>query len=166
VREINLVNSTPKLIVTGPPCSIRRATEADAPVIEALYREFVADGDIHVLPGHIAALAESSTSFLLVAKIDDTVYGTALLTLCPDVMYGTQPFGVIENIVVTQSRRGGGIGRSLLGQIEQIAAHHDCTKLMLLSDRTRRDAHVFFQRCGFSGETKRAFVKYRRQFTG
>ena len=163
---MNLVNPIQKTIVTGPPCSIRRATEADAPAIESLYRELVSDGDIHVLPGHIAALAESSTSFLLVAKIDDTVYGTALLTLCPDVMYGTQPFGVIENIVVTQSKRVRGIGRSLLGQIEQIAAHHDCTKVMLLSDRTRRDAHVFFQKCGFSGETKRAFVKYRRQFTG
>lgn len=161
---MNLVNPARKTIVTEPPCSVRRAAEADAPAIEALYRELVADGHIQVLPGHIAALAESSTTFLLVAKVEGTVYGTALLTLCPDVMYGTQPFGVIENIVVTQARRGNGIGRSLLSQIEQIAAHHDCSKLMLLSSRTRRDAHVFFQRCGFNGETKRAFMKYRRQF--
>jgi N-acetylglutamate synthase-like GNAT family acetyltransferase len=158
------VSSVSKLLLAGLPCSIRRATEADGPAIEALYRELVSDGQIQVLPGHIAALAESSTSFLLVAKIDDTVYGTALLTLCSDVMYGTQPFGVIENVVVAPAKRGRGIGRSLLLQIEQIAAHHDCSKLMLLSNRTRRDAHVFFQRRGFNGETKRAFVKYRRQF--
>jgi GNAT superfamily N-acetyltransferase len=117
-----------------------------------------------VLPGHIAALAESNTTFLLVAKIDDAVYGTALLTLCPDVMYGTQPFGVIENVVVAPAKRGRGIGRSLLQQIEQIAAHHDCTRLMLHTNRTRREAHVFFTRCGFSGETKRAFVRNSRQF--
>jgi len=158
------VNSDPKSLLAGPPCSIRRASAADAPAIETLYRELVSDGDIQVRPEHIAALAESSTSFLLVAKIDDTVHGTALLTLCPDVMYGTQPFGVIENVVVAPAKRVRGIGRSLLQQIEQIAAHHDCSKLMLLSNRTRRDAHVFFQRCGFNGETKRAFVKYRRQF--
>jgi N-acetylglutamate synthase-like GNAT family acetyltransferase len=157
------MNSAPKLL-SKTACSIRRAAEADAPAIEALYRDLVADGHVQVQPGHIAALAESSTSFLLVAKIEGTVYGTALLTLCPDVMYGTQPFGVIENVIVAQAKRGTGIGRSLLKQIEQIAAHHDCSKLMLLSSRTRRDSHVFFQRCGFNGETKRAFVKYRRQF--
>ncbi|EDY18160.1 GCN5-related N-acetyltransferase [Chthoniobacter flavus Ellin428] len=158
------MNSAPKPLLAGPPCSIRRATGADAPAIEALYRELVSDGDIQVLPEHLAALAESSTSFLLVAKIDDTVHGTALLTLCPDVMYGTQSFGVIENVVVAPAKRGRGLGRSLLLQIEQIATHHGCSKLMLLSNRTRRDAHVFFGKCGFNGETKRAFVKYRRQF--
>ncbi len=162
---MNLVNTAaPKPILAGPPCSIRRATGSDAPAIEALYRELVSDGHIQVLPEHVSALSESSTSFLLVAKIEDTVYGTALLTLCPDVMYGTQPFGVIENVVVAPAMRGRGLGRSLVLQIEQIAAHHDCSKLMLLSNRTRRDAHVFFQRGGFNGETKRAFVKYRRQF--
>ncbi len=160
-----LVNPDPKPLLAGPPCSIRRASGADAPAVEALYRELVADGDIQVLPEHISELAESSTTFLLVAKIDDTVHGTALLTLCPDVMYGRQPFGVIENIVVAPAKRGHGLGRSLLQQIEQIAAHHDCSKLMLLSNRTRRDAHLFFGKCGFNGETKRAFVKYRRQFT-
>lgn len=158
-----LVNSAPKPLLAGPPCSIRRATQADAPAIEALYRELVSDGDVQVLPEHIAALAESSTSFLLVAKVDDIVYGTALLTLCPDVMFGAQPFGVIENIVVAPGMRGRGLGRSLLLQIEQIAEHHDCSKLMLMSNRTRRDTNVFFQRRGFNGETKRAFVKYRRQ---
>jgi len=162
---MNLVNPAPKIIVAaGPPCSIRRATEADAPAIEALYRELVSDGHIQVLPSHVAALAESNTTFLLVAKIDDAVYGTALFTLCPDVMYGTQPFGVIENVVVAPAKRGRGVGRSLLQQIEQIAAHHECTKLMLHTHRTRRDSHVFFTRCGFSGETKRAFVRNSRQF--
>src|SRR5687768_16070190 len=35
------------------------------------------------------------------------VCATALLTICPDAMYRTQPFGVVENLVVTQDLRAG-----------------------------------------------------------
>jgi N-acetylglutamate synthase-like GNAT family acetyltransferase len=143
---------------------IRRAEAADGSAIEGLYRELVADPMLRVTPDQIAALARTPTSILLVAEIDGSVCATALLTICPDAMYGSQPFGVIENIVVTQARRGCGIGRRLLAHMEQVAVEHACTKLMLLSNSARQDAHAFFQQCGFAGETKRAFVKYRRQF--
>lgn len=80
-------------------------------------------------------------------------------------MYRSQPFGVVENVVVTQAMRGRGIGRLLLSRVEQLAVANDCTKLMLLSSTSREAAHSFFRRCGFAGDTKHAFVKYRRQFT-
>lgn len=146
-------------------CIIRRAEPADASAIEDLYRELVSDPLIRVLPKQLAALSVSSASFLLVAEIDDTVCATALLTICPDAMYRTQPFGVVENVIVTDAMRGRGIGRRLLSHVEQLASTHNCTKLMLLSSATREAAHAFFRRCGFSSETKNAFVKYRRQFT-
>jgi len=96
------------------PCAIRRATADDAPAIESLYRELVSDSLIRVLPEQIAALSEASVSFLLVAESLGIVCGTALLTVCPDAMYQTQPFGVVENVIVTLAQRGGGIGRLLL----------------------------------------------------
>ncbi|MEP6667719.1 MAG: GNAT family N-acetyltransferase [Chthoniobacter sp.] len=132
--------------------------------MESLYRELVSDPNIHVLPEQIAAMAASPHSLLLVAEIDALVCATVLLILCPDAMYGTQPFGVIENIVVTPQMRGWGLGRLLLGQVERLAADHHCTKLMLLSSHTRHEAHAFFKRCGFDSDTKHAFVKYRRDF--
>lgn len=147
------------------PCTIRRAAADDAPAIECLYRELVSDSLVCVLPEQIVALSGSPTSFLLIAESDGIGCGTALLTVCPDVMYGQQPFGVIENIVVAQASRGRGFGRCLLGHIEQLAIANHCTKLMLLSSRTRETAHSFFRSCGFASDTKRAFVKYRRQFT-
>jgi GNAT superfamily N-acetyltransferase len=48
--------------------------------------------------------------------------------------------------------------------IEAFCAAQGCTKIMLLSARQREDAHRFFERCGFQGDSKRGFVKYRRQF--
>lgn len=143
--------------------TIRRAAAQDAPAIERLYRELVSDPHVHVDPGQVAALSESPANVLLVAEADGVICATALLTVCADVMYRTQPFGVVENVIVAESMRGRGIGRRLLARVEQMAAA-DCTKLMLLSAASRQDAHVFFQQCGFNGDAKRGFVKYRRQF--
>lgn len=154
---------TPK---PSPSCLVRRAAAGDTRGIELLYRDLVADPMIRVQPEQITHLATSSTSFLLVAidEVDQTLCATALLTICSDVMYGTQPFGVVENIVVSQSMRGRGVGRLLLEVVEGLAGTHRCTKLMLLSSRARVDAHGFFRRCGFTSDAKLGFVKYRRQF--
>jgi GNAT superfamily N-acetyltransferase len=79
-------------------------------------------------------------------------------------MYRTQPFGVVENVIVRRDRRGRGVGRALLAQVEQLARAQDCTKLMLMSAVDRTEAHAFFRRCGFASDRKQAFVKYRREF--
>lgn len=146
------------------PFVIRRAVADDAPAIESLYRELVADALVCVLPEQVAALHDSSNSFLLVGEVEDRVCATALLTLCADAMYRAQPFGVVENVVVTQAMRGRGFGRLLLRHVEDLAGTFDCTKLLLLSSAAREGAHAFFRCCGFAGDTKHAFVKYRSQF--
>ena len=143
---------------------VRRALGDDAPAIKSLYGELVADPQIEVFPEQIAALSETRTSFLLVAERDGAVCGTVLLTICPASMYRTQPFGVVENIVVAQAQRGRGTGRLLLAHVERLAQDHHCTKLMLMSGSKREAAHCFFRSCGFSSDTKHAFVKYRSQF--
>jgi N-acetylglutamate synthase-like GNAT family acetyltransferase len=130
-----------------------------------MYRELIDDSCVRVLPEQIAALADTPGSFLLVAEARGLVCATALLTICADVMYQLQPFGVVENVVVTRAMRGQGLGKRLLDEIEQLATTQDCTKLMLLSSIHRHEAHAFFHRRGFTGDTKNAFVKYRSQFS-
>ena len=153
------------MISEPSPCVIRQAAMEDALAIESLYRELISDPLIFVLPDQIAALSQSETSFLLVAESANVVRGTALLTLCPDVRYRTQPFGVVENVIVSENSRGHGIGRLLLAHVERLALTHDCTKLMLLSSASRSSAHAFFRSCGFTSDTKYGFVKYRSRFT-
>jgi GNAT superfamily N-acetyltransferase len=92
------------------------------------------------------------------------VCGTVLLTLCLDAMYGDQPYGVLENVVVAEARRRHGIGRQLMAHVEELCRRHDCSKMMLLSAASRAPAHQFFERHGFSAANKRGFVKYRSQF--
>lgn len=141
--------------------SVRRARASDAAAIEALYRVLVAgDANIAVDPAHLAALETDRYSQIWVIELDGAVCGTAFLGICRDAMYGDQPLGVVENVVVAPSARGRGAGRALLTELERAARDARCTKLMLLSSSARHEAHAFFSHLGYDGERKRGFVKY------
>jgi GNAT superfamily N-acetyltransferase len=101
----------------------------------------------------------------MVCEVDGRVRGTVLVCVCADAMYGGQPFSVVENLVVDQECRGHEIGKALLREVERFCLSRNCSKMMLLSSASRVDAHRFFEQVGFRGDRKRAFVKYRSQFS-
>jgi N-acetylglutamate synthase-like GNAT family acetyltransferase len=140
---------------------LRRARSADAPALTALYQHLVpGDPDIRVDPAQLAELEHDPDNVVIVAELDATVRATAALTICRDVMYGAQPYGVVENVVVDAAHHGRGPGRAVLAEVEAVARTRACTKLMLLSAAARTGAHAFFARCGFDGTAKRGFVNY------
>jgi N-acetylglutamate synthase-like GNAT family acetyltransferase len=143
---------------------IREAQATDAAVIAALYRSLVQDVHINVRPERLQAIAADANTYLFVGEVDGVVCGTLLLTIGLDAMYGSQPFGVVENVVVSETRRSTGIGSRLMEHVEAVCREHDCSKIMLLSAAARVQAHRFFERHGFASAGKRGFVKYRRQF--
>lgn len=144
--------------------TIRPACAGDAADLERLYRQLTGDTDVQVLPERIRQLAADPNTRLLVAESAEKVCGTVLITLCQDVMYGKQPFAVLENLVVCETQRGRGVGQQLLAAGEALCLPADCSKMMLLSSSQRHDAHRFFERSGFKGDSKRGFVRYRSQF--
>jgi N-acetylglutamate synthase-like GNAT family acetyltransferase len=146
---------------------VRRAQRRDAQTIEGLYRLLVpGDGNISVAPDRVTALENDPNNHLIVVEVGGLVSGSAFLTICLDPMYGFQPYGVIENVIVMPAARGQGLGAALMASLEQRARAARCTKLMLLSTSTRLDAHAFFVRTGFDGELKRGFVKYLNRSAG
>lgn len=143
--------------------AIRSAVPADAEEIAALYRQLLGSAAVTVLPERIAQIARDENTALFVAERAGGLCATALVSLCADVMYGFQPYAVIENFVVEESVRSSGIGTALMHRVEEFCLGADCSKIMLLSGVDRAAAHGFFERVGFSGTSKRAFVKYRRE---
>jgi N-acetylglutamate synthase-like GNAT family acetyltransferase len=143
---------------------IRRASHRDAAAIRSLYGQLVSNPGVSISPEHLARLSESEHHFVLVAEQGGQVCGTALLSLCEDVMFGTQPFAVVENVIVDQIVRSQGIGAALLREVEARCRHANCSKIMLLSSSQRTEAHKFFERQGFASTSKRGFVKYSRSF--
>jgi GNAT superfamily N-acetyltransferase len=140
---------------------VRRAQPTDAPALQALYEILVpGDKNIAVDPAHLAHLQIDPDNHLLVVDAAATVCGTAFLTVCRDPMYGDEPFGVVENVIVLPAARQLGAGRALMDDVERVARAARCTKLMLLSAASRIDAHAFFAHLGYDGARKRGFVKY------
>ena len=141
-------------------CIFREAQPTDAADIQRLYLELVQDSNIRVSSESIRAIVNDEFNILVVGERSGTVVATAFMTICRDVMYGDQPFAVVENVVVTQSERGNGIGSALMDWLKLKAKSLRCTKIMLLSSSKRTEAHSFFERCGYSSELKRGFVNY------
>ncbi|XAH25024.1 GNAT family N-acetyltransferase [Xylophilus sp. GW821-FHT01B05] len=143
---------------------VRRAVPGDAQAIAGLYRELVDNPAVSVLPQRIAEVSLDPRTALWVCEWQAQVCGTALVSLCADVMFQSQPFAVVENVVVAAAARGQGVGAALLRCVEAFCLASDCSKIMLLSSSQRQDAHRFFERAGFAGSAKRGFVKYRSAF--
>jgi N-acetylglutamate synthase-like GNAT family acetyltransferase len=134
---------------------VRNAIGADAGAIQALYRELVpGDAAITVPPDRLARIAEDPNTLLLVAETGGCVQASALITFCIDAMYREQPYGLVENVIVTASARSTGIGRALMAAIDAVAVDRDCSKLMPLSNSKRLKAHDFFSKCGFDGAVR------------
>lgn len=143
---------------------IRLAKPTDSKRIAELYGQLVNNPQVNVLPERVAKVSADPNTGLFVCEYKGAVEGTALVSLCADVMFGFQPFAVVENIVVSEAHRGQGLGASLLRHIEAFCLSKDCSKIMLVSAVRREDAHRFFEKSGFTGSSKLGFVKYRRQF--
>ena len=143
---------------------VRVAERVDAAALQSLYRQLTGDDNVNVTEFQIQVIEEDTRTRLLVCEIDGTVRATVLVSLCLDVMYASQPFAVVENLVVDQGYRGNGIGQALLHEVEQFCLSRNCSKMMLLSSVSRANAHRFFEHVGFRGDRKRGFVKYRSQF--
>ncbi|KKB61185.1 GCN5 family acetyltransferase [Robbsia andropogonis] len=143
---------------------VRSADIGDAMSIQSLYRQLVDDEKVNVSEQQLQEIGDDSRAQLFVCEVDDTVCGTVLVSLCLDVMYGQQPFAVVENFVVDTACRGRGIGRTLFREAENFCRTRNASKIMLLSSISRESAHRFFEGVGFRTDFKRGFVKYRSQF--
>ena len=106
---------------------VRPARVADTAAIHALYQVLVpGDPNIHVSAERIAQIAQDPHNTLLVVEMAGDVCGTAFLTICLDPMYGFQPYGVVENVIVSESARGQGAGRALSSALDEIARAARC----------------------------------------
>jgi len=143
---------------------VRHAFPLEAGRIQQLYGLLVSNPDVQVRPEDIAALSVDKAA-LFVCVANSIVVATALVCLCANVMFRTQPFAVVENVVVDPAWRGQGVGSKLFSFLETFCRARDCSKIMLLSTSVREDAHRFFAHVGYDSLAKRGFVKYRSQFS-
>lgn len=95
---------------------------------------------------------------VLGAEINDTLAGTCTLNICQNLSWSGRPYGILENVLVTQSQRSKGIGKALLKTAETFAEQANCYKLALMTGSKRESTLNFYERAGFTGN-KTGFQK-------
>ncbi|OGG66343.1 hypothetical protein A3D71_00175 [Candidatus Kaiserbacteria bacterium RIFCSPHIGHO2_02_FULL_55_20] len=126
---------------------IVRLTEADTKTseqIHTLIRQL--DGQKSCTPEHLQKLVESPTAELWVAREGTEIVGMATLTLA------TRISGLsarMDDVVVDESQRGKGVGRSLCEKIIERARARGARSLHLTSRPSREAANKLYQKLGF-----------------
>jgi GNAT superfamily N-acetyltransferase len=144
--------------MTGKGIIFRKAREADLPAIVAL----IADDELGRLreePGPplpqpywaaFRAIEKDSNQLLAVAADErDRVVGTLHLTFIPGIARKGALRGQIEAVRIAESHRGSGLGKDFFEWAIEECRARGCSLVQLTTDKTRPDAHRFYERLGF-----------------
>ena len=95
-----------------------------------------------------AAVAQGGNE-LLVAELDGEVVGCLQLTIIPGLSRMGMTRGQLEGVRVSSTYRGRRIGETLVEAAVDRARERGCRVVQLTTDRSRVDAHRFYERLGF-----------------
>lgn len=137
--------------------TLRAATAADLPRIV----ELLADdplGSTRESPGvplasaYTTAFAEITAQAgngIIVADADGEVVGCLQLTIVPGLSRLGAKRAFVEGVRVAVKYRSHGIGELLVREAIERARRSSCSLVQLTTDRSRTDAHRFYERLGF-----------------
>lgn len=104
------------------------------------------------------SILASPALHLFVLDIAGDIVATTYLNVIPNLTRSASPYAVIENVVVDAAHRGAGLGRQIMAGTVQAAWDAGCYKVMLMTGSRDPATHGFYRACGFSGDTKTAYV--------
>lgn len=134
--------------------AFRRATRNDLPAIVALLADDALGATREVALGnHYAAAFDridaDPNQLLAVADRDGQVVGTLQLTFTQGLSRGGAIRGQIEAVRIASDLRGQGIGQQMIEWAVATCRTRGCSMVQLTTDKTRVDAHRFYDRLGF-----------------
>jgi len=137
--------------------------EFDLKDLSLLYEELIdKKTNFEKMLANYEALIDNGQYFLIGAKSDNKLLGSLMGIKCYDLVGECFPFMVVENVIVSESHRGMGIGRKLFERIEEIATENDCSYIFFVSSDYREGAHKFYESIGYTKDKVRGFKKFLR----
>lgn len=143
------------LEVDGRRFTIARAVRSDLPALVGLLADDVLGSgrESTQLAPYEAAFREIDSDphqFLVVVRDDDDVIvGTMQLTVIPGLSRAGAKRLLIEAVRLAPSTRGAGLGAALFGWAHDYGRANGAVLAQLTCDKTRADAHRFYERLGY-----------------
>lgn len=139
-----------------PGLTFRRAREADLPTLVGLLSDDIlgagreaADRDFAAYQTAFAEIEADANQFLCVVEDGGQIVGMLQLSFIPGLSRGGSKRGQIESARVARHRRDEGIGRAMFDWAILQCRQRGCALVQLTTDKTRPDAHRFYDRLGF-----------------
>jgi len=137
--------------------SFRRATEADVPAIVAMLaddilgaaRETASPESYPQYLSAFRAIDADANQFLLVVEDGAQIVGTLQLTFIAGLARAGLKRGLVEAVRVARDRRGEKIGEAMFAWVLEKCRQERCGIVQLTTDRSRKEAHRFYDRLGF-----------------
>jgi ribosomal protein S18 acetylase RimI-like enzyme len=120
---------------------------ADDPLGSA--REHLADPLPACYATAFAAIDTDPNHRLLVCEDDGSLLGCLQLSFLPGLSHRGAWRAQIEGVRVAAAARGRKIGEAMMRHAIDLARKRGCRIVQLTTDKTRRDAHRFYERLGF-----------------
>ena len=132
---------------------IRETTAEDLPRLLKFYSQLGMDD------GQVLSLARAESIFLRIsnypdyriylAETDNEPVGTFALLIMDNLGHMGTPSAIIEDVVVSDSCRGQGVGQKMMTFATDLAKGKGCYKFFFSSNINRIDAHRFYENLGF-----------------
>ncbi|WP_323715564.1 GNAT family N-acetyltransferase [Paracoccus aminovorans] len=138
-----------------PDLIFREARREEVPAVLALLRDDMlgqareGDDTARYLAAFDAMRAEAA-NHLIVGLSDARVVACYQIVFISGLSLSAARRAQIEGVRVRPDLRGQGIGAALIRDAETRARAAGCTLLQLTTNRSRRDAHRFYDRLGFT----------------
>jgi GNAT superfamily N-acetyltransferase len=137
--------------------SIRRAREADIPAIVAMLADDELgrareDVSLPLAQAYLDAFAQidaDPNQLLAVMTDGDDIIGTLQISFLTGLSLRGARRGQIEAVRVAAHRRGEGLGQRLFEWAIETCRERGCRVAQLTTDKSRLDAHRFYDRLGF-----------------
>jgi len=135
----------------------RRATEADVPAIIRMLaddrlgasREALGAESLPPYLDAFRAIDADANQFLLVVDDGAGIVGTLQLTFIAGLARAGLKRGLVEAVRVAGDRRGEKIGEAMFAWVLEKCRRERCGIVQLTTDKSRTDAHRFYDRLGF-----------------
>lgn len=140
---------------------IRELTEKDLPSLLDLYIQLSESNKNLTLDESkkiwMNEIEENKNIKYFGAVEDGKVLSTCYCVIIPNLTNFNQPICFVENVVTDKNYRKQGLGKRVIEKAIETAKENNCYKVILLSGIARKEAHQFYEKIGFDGESKKAF---------